>query len=129
MTEPQDDLSLLQGRWQQIAYERDGKAEPVDQEKGWSPVTEILGETFSVTIASGETVLKGVFRIDPSCMPKAIDWIDKSGSYASEQPIKAIYTLTEREFVFCAAYDGQERPGEFKTMAGQVLRKMHRVSS
>ncbi len=125
----QDDLSILQGVWLQIGYERDGVTEPVDEESGWQPKTSISGLTFTVTTADGTNILEGVFSLDFAKQPKEIDWVDKAGSYASAHVIKAIYTLSNDEFVFCAAYDGAKRPTVFKTESGQVLRRMRRVSN
>lgn len=122
-----DDLALLQGTWLQISYERDGFSEPVDGELGWHPQTQILDLTFSVTISEGGNILKGVFKLDQTRQPKEIDWTDTDGTYASEHTIKAIYTLTEADFIFCAAYDGAARPTAFKTKKGQVLRRMRRL--
>ncbi len=123
----QDDISLLQGRWLQISYERDGIVEPTDCEKGWNPLTEILDQGFTVMIADGSTILRGMFELDQTLNPKEIDWIDKAGVYASTKRIKAIYTLNETDFVFCASYNGEARPTEFKTKLGQVLRRMKRI--
>ena len=124
---PSNELEKLQGRWLQVSYERDGIANPVDIEKNWQPITEIASNTFVVKISDGSIVLTGVFKIHETLIPKAIDWIDLSGSYASDKPILAIYELTETDFAFCAAYDGGNRPTEFKTQPGQVLRRMKRL--
>ena len=121
------DLEMLQGRWRQTHYERDGVANPSDGEQGWQPITEIREQTFTVSISDGSVVLEGVFALFAAEIPKAIDWIDRSGSYASDHPILAIYELTERTFVFCAAHDGAARPTAFKTERGQVLRRMERA--
>lgn len=123
----QDDFPLLQGHWLQIGYERDGVVDPIDGEQGWSPRTAISDQNFTVTIADGSTILSGVFKLDQTLHPKEIDWTDKAGSYASSRKIKAIYTLNRTEFVFCASYDGNARPTEFKTKSGQVLRRMRRL--
>lgn len=121
------DHALLQGRWLQVSYERDGIEDPHDQEAGWRPLTIISGNSFTVIIADGSTVLEGEFSLDPNQSPKTIDWLDKAGSYASDHKILAIYELTATHFVFCAAYDGHPRPTEFKTGPGQVLRRMQRL--
>jgi uncharacterized protein (TIGR03067 family) len=121
------DLVALQGRWQQVHYERDGVVEPVDEEAGWQPITEFSGTNFTVTVADGSVVLEGVFELHETQQPKAVDWIDRSGPYASDAPIAAIYELGEATFVFCAAYDGAPRPTQFKTGPGQVLRRMKRL--
>jgi uncharacterized protein (TIGR03067 family) len=122
-----DELAKLQGKWQQVHYERDGIVEPTDQEAGWRPLTEIVGERFVVTIADGSVVLQGALRIDAAREPKAIDWLDESGPYAGDHPILAVYELTDTTFTFCAAYDGAARPTSFETGPGLVLRRMERV--
>ena len=122
----QDDFEMLQGLWLQVGYERDGVISPMDVEQGWNPLTQISGHDFTVTISDGNTILVGTFLLDYAKQPKEIDWTDTSGSYASDRTIRAIYTLAENEFVFCAAYDGAARPTEFKTKPGQVLRRMRR---
>lgn len=122
-----NDIDTLQGNWLQIGYERDGIISLVDVEQGWNPLTKISGLNFTVTIANGETVLVGTFILNSEQQPKEINWTDTSGSYASDGTIKAIYTLTETEFVFCASCDETARPTEFKTKPGQVLRRMKRL--
>lgn len=121
-----NDIDTLQGQWLQIGYERDGIISPVDAEQGWNPLTTISGLGFMVTIANGDTVLVGTFTLNSEQQPKEIDWVDTGGFYASDRTIKAIYILTETEFIFCASYDGAARPTEFKTKPGQVLRRMRR---
>jgi uncharacterized protein (TIGR03067 family) len=121
------DLTKLQGTWQQVHYERDGVVQPVDEEQGWSPVTLIAGNRFSVTIADGSVLLEGTFSHLEAQDPKAIDWLDESGPYASDHPILAIYEVTATSFAFCAAYDGAARPSRFATGPGQVLRRMKRI--
>ena len=123
------DIDLLQGHWAEFYYERDGIINPVDVESGWHPQTHISGLNFTVKIADGSTILVGDFVLDETRQPKEITWRDTSGSYACDHLIKAIYSLTETEFVFCASYDdGALPPAEFKTKSGQVLRRMRRVS-
>ncbi len=77
------DLEKLQGKWVQVGYERDGVKNPIDAEDGWNPVTEIHGNRFSVAIADGTSILSGSFKLNEHSKPKAIDWIDEAGIYAS----------------------------------------------
>lgn len=114
------ELERLQGTWKQIGYERDGVAEPVD-ELGWGPRTTFVGDSFVVTLADGSIPIKGTFKIDPTRNPKTVDWTDTIGEDAGKT-LLAIYRLEEDRFTFCAAYPGLERPTEFKTRPGQVLR-------
>ena len=121
-----EEMSKLQGTWKQIVYERDGVREPPD-EQGWEPTVAIVGDRFVVTLADGSTPIRGRYRLDPSADPKRIDWLDEVGEDAGKT-IPAIYFLEGDRFVFCAAYtQGLERPTEFRTGPGQVLRDSRRL--
>ena len=120
-----EEMRKLQGVWKQIAYERDGVSEPLD-EQGWEPTTTIVGDTFVVTLADGSTPISGRYRLDPTADPKTIDWLDEVGEDAGKT-ILAIYFLDGDRFTFCAAYPGRERPTEFRTRPGQVLRASRRL--
>ena len=119
-----NDFEKLQGTWKQIAYERDGVKEPTD-EQGWHPCVTFSGNEFVVTLADGSIPIQGTFKIDPTCQPNAIDFTDTVGADAGKTFL-AIYSLDGDRFVFCAADAGQERPEEFTTKRGQVLRVNHR---
>lgn len=120
------DLELMQGTWREVSHERDGGAR-FEDEQGWQPVTVIEGQTFTVTVADGSVVLVGTFELFEAQAPRAIDWHDVSGPYASDHLIRAIYEVTAQTFVFCAAYNGDARPTAFRAGPGQVLRRMERV--
>lgn len=120
----EDELARLQGSWKQIAYERDGVVDPPD-EQGWEPRTTFTGEEFVVTLADGTVPIKGTYRIDPTRNPKTVDWTDAIGEDAGKT-LLAIYSLQGDRFTFCAAYPGLERPLEFRTRPGQVLRTFQR---
>ena len=121
------DFELMQGKWREVSHERDGEAH-FEEEQGWQPVTRIHGNAFEVTISDGSVVLVGTFELFESQTPKAIDWHDVSGPYASDHLIRAIYEVTETSFVFCAAYNGGDRPTQLKSAPGLVVRRMERVS-
>ena len=121
-----EELHKFQGTWQQIAYERDGVKEPIDDEKDWQPRMTFKGNTFVVTIADGSTPIKGTFKLDPTQEPKAIDYTDTFGADA-DKTFLAIYTLDRDTLIFCAAAAGQARPTEFITKRGQVLRVNRRA--
>jgi uncharacterized protein (TIGR03067 family) len=118
------ELERFQGTWKQIAYERDGVTEPLD-EQGWDPITTFTGSEFVVTLADGSIPIKGTFRIDPTRNPKTVEWMDTIGEDAG-QTLLAIYALEDDRLIFCAAYPGLERPREFRTRPGQVLRVFRR---
>lgn len=120
-----EEMKKLQGTWKQIGYERDGVAEPLD-EQGWEPRVTFTGDAFVVTLADGSIPIKGTYKLDPTQQPKFVDWTDSIGEDAGKT-LLAIYTLDGDRLVFCAAYPGQDRPTEFRTRPGQVLRVSERV--
>ena len=125
--EIKSDLEALQGTWQQIAYEKDGLKEPLD-EKGWEPKTIFSGNTFTVILADGTIPIRGTFTLDPSQNPKAVTYTDTFGEDAGKT-FSGIYSLEGDRFAFCVSAPGQAPPKEFKTMPGQVLRVSQRVIS
>ena len=120
-----EEMKKLQGTWKQIGYERDGVTEPLD-EQGWEPRVTFTGDAFVVTLADGSIPIKGTYKLDPTQQPKLVDWTDSIGEDAGKT-LLAIYTLDGDRLVFCAAYPGQDRPTEFRTRPGQVLRVSERV--
>ena len=122
-----EELEKFQGTWKQIAYERDGVTEPHD-EQGWQPHVTFSGNTFVVRLADGSIPIKGNIRLDPTCRPKAMDMTDTFGADAGKTFL-AIYSLDGDRLVFCAADAGQERPTEFRTKPGQVLRVNQRETT
>lgn len=80
-----------------------------------------------VRIANGSVPIRGTFKIDPTRNPKSIDYTDTHGADAGKT-FPAIYTLENDKLIFCAAFEGQERPTEFKTKTGEVLRTNLRES-
>src|SRR5262245_19361418 len=122
-----EEIRRFRGVWKQIAYERDGIKEPLD-EQGWEPTTMFTDSEFVVTLADGSILIKGTYRIDPSQNPKAVDWTDTIGEDVGKT-LLAIYSLQDNRLTFCAAYPGLERPTEFRTRPGQVLRVLERVES
>ena len=120
-----EEIRLFQGTWKQIAYERDGEKNPTD-EQGWEPQVTFRGDAFRVTLADGTVPIAGTYRLDPTRTPKTVDWMDTIGEDAGKT-LLAIYTLSGDRLIFCAAYPGHERPTEFKTLPGQVLRVSQRV--
>ena len=119
-----EEMKKFQGTWKQIAYERDGVTEPLD-EQGWEPRVTFTGDTFVVTLADGSIPIKGTYTLDPTRNPKTIDWNDTIGEDAGKT-LLAIYALEGDRLAFCAAYPGQERPTAFRTRPGQVLRVSQR---
>jgi uncharacterized protein (TIGR03067 family) len=106
-----EELKKLQGTWKQIALEKDGLPESVD-EFGREPTSTFVDDTYVVTLADGSVAIKGTFKLDPTQAPKTIDWTDTFGEDAGKT-FPAIYSLEGHRLIFCADDDGQERPTEF----------------
>lgn len=119
-----EEMKIFQGTWKQIACERDGVTEPLD-EQGWESRVTFTDDAFVVTLADGSSPIKGTYKLDPTRQPKTVDWTDTIGEDAGKT-LLAIYSLEGDRLVFCAAYPGQERPTEFRTRPGQVLRVSQR---
>ena len=115
-----EEIKSLQGTWKQIGYEKDGVADPLD-EQGWEPRLTITGDKFVVTLADGRIPFEGTYKLDPTRQPKAIDWTDTIGEEAGKT-LLGIYSLEGDRFVFCVAALGRERPAGFRTQPGQILR-------
>jgi uncharacterized protein (TIGR03067 family) len=115
-----EEMSKFQGTWKQVTWEKDGITEPA-QEQGWEPRATFVGNTFVVTLADGSIAIKGTFKLDPTRNPKAVDWTDTFGPDAGKT-FPAIYCLDGDRLVFCVADEGEERPTEFRTRPGLVLR-------
>ncbi len=118
-------LKKFQGNWIQIAYERNGIIEPIDDEEGWMPRTIFIGNEFVVKISDGTIPIKGIFKIDPSQEPKHIEYTDTYGQYTGET-YSGIYYLNDDILVFCVADHLAERPKVFKTGCGHVMRTFKR---
>src|SRR5258708_35241211 len=73
-----EEIKKLQGTWKQVAYERDGVTEPLD-EQGWEPRVTFTGDTFVGTLADGSIPIKGTYKLNPTRNPKTIDWADTIG--------------------------------------------------
>lgn len=119
------ELEKFQGSWVQNAYERDGLAEPIDDEEGWKPRTIFTGSEFVVEISDGTTPIKGNFKIDPGKEPKHIEYTDTFGQYAGETYL-GIYKISDDVLVFCMGDHLAARPTEFRTGQGQVMRTFQR---
>src|SRR5438045_9794525 len=78
-----EEMKRFQGTWKQIAYERDGVTEPLD-EQGWEPRVIYTGDTFVVRIADGSIPIRGTYKIDPTREPKTVDWTDAIGEDAGK---------------------------------------------
>jgi hypothetical protein len=68
---------------------------------------------------------QGIEPNQPLPQTEPADWTDAFGPDAGKT-FRAIYSLEGDRLVFCAADEGHERPTEFRTRTGQVLRVSRR---
>ena len=121
-----EETRKFQGTWRQIGCEADGVANPPD-DCGSEPLTTFTSDTFVVTHPNGSVVIKGIFALDPTQDPKAIDYTDTFGADAGKTFL-AIYSLEGDQLTFCAADVGMYRPKVFQTRIGDTLRIHQRVT-
>ena len=122
------DLELLQGTWEQVGIEADGITNPSDEYSASGTLTIFDRDEFSVISAQGNVLLKGKFRLDATTIPRQATWVDEMGPDAGKH-LPGIYNLSGDNFVFVAA--GEEaisKPTDFRTEAGQTLRRFVRRS-
>lgn len=115
------DLAALQGQWEQVGFEADGRSDSQDESAASGAITIIDGHRFTVRISEGALLLEGTFTLDASVCPKAITWVDSIGADAGKR-LPASYELSGDRFLFIAADEGAPRPTTFRTHAGQVMR-------
>jgi uncharacterized protein (TIGR03067 family) len=108
-----DDLKALQGTWDLVYFEQDGKEVKLQGETK----TVITGDKF--VVKRGDTVIAGgIFKLDPSKKPKAVDTTYTEGPDKGKT-FKGIYQLDGDMEKFCRAGSPEDaRPTEFKTRSG-----------
>src|SRR5262249_23849090 len=108
-----DDLKALQGTWDLVYFERDGKE--VKLRNGTKAI--ITGHK-SVIKVGDKVIAAGTFKLDPSKKPKAVDMTYTEGPDKGKT-FKGIYQLDGDKVKFCRPGSPDEkRPKEFKTKAG-----------
>jgi uncharacterized protein (TIGR03067 family) len=122
------DVTALQGSWEQVALEVDGVSNPPDDLSPPGMMTTFRDNHFAVRTADGALLLEGSFTLDASADPKAITWTDTMGPDAGKQ-LPAIYRLDGDVFTFIAADAGASRPTVFRTGPGQTMRSFVRRHS
>jgi uncharacterized protein (TIGR03067 family) len=119
------DLTALQGTWEQVALEADGISNPPDDLSPPGAITTFSGHHFSVRTADGVLLLEGTFTLDASVNPKAIDYVDSMGPDLGKR-LLAIYKLDGDTFTFIAVGEGEPRSIVFRTGPGQTMRSFVR---
>jgi uncharacterized protein (TIGR03067 family) len=119
----QEELKRFEATWRFVSVEVEGRMIPAEILKDDSLV--LKGRQFTSTI-QGKTT-NGVFKIDPTAKPKAIDvtFTDGPGKDNSQ---KGIYELEGDTQKICFAAPGKPRPTEFssKPRSGQMIQVLER---
>jgi uncharacterized protein (TIGR03067 family) len=109
----QRDMEQLQGEWELISAEQDGRTiPPAALRRAYLRVT---GDEHVATV--GGQAFNGSYVLEPLRSPKGIDTLDRSGPL-SGGPASGIYELTGDVFRVCFAAPGDARPYEFTTRSG-----------
>jgi uncharacterized protein (TIGR03067 family) len=107
------DLKEFQGKWTAIvAHDTNGKALSTEELKE----TKLVVEGNKFTLKSGETMLEGEFKIDPTKKIKTIDIF--LGDDRTKPIVKGIYEIKEDTRRSCFAIPDKERPTEFRKEVG-----------
>lgn len=116
---PAQDKEKLEGLWQGVAVERNGRLDPDEQVKQFQ--IRFKGDKI-VFNPEGEN-REHSFEIDPLAQPKAMDLIPGDGPAKGKRLPFAIYRLDGDKLMICIDKEGEtgKRPREFKTTAGDGL--------
>lgn len=108
-----DGKSELEGTWDLVYFERDGKEVMLREETK----AINIGDKFVVKVGD-KIIAAGNFKLDPSKNPKTVDSTYTEGPDKGKT-FKSIYQLDGDMLKFCrAGSPDSERPTEFKTKPG-----------
>ena len=108
------DLKEMQGTWDRVSMELEGKEVPADTLKGWTATYK----NDLLTLSSKDGVYRRILvTLDPSRKPKAMNSWDLEGPF-EDQTVPGIYEIDGDTMKVCFAEPGHERPKEFTTKQG-----------
>jgi uncharacterized protein (TIGR03067 family) len=108
------DLDQLQGEWTAVSLVLSGQALPDDFLRGSTRL--VKGNETTVTIG-GQVMVKATFTIDPSRVPRAIDYTLAAGPDAGKMQ-RGIYEFDGEVVRICFSSPGTARPTEFGSNPG-----------
>jgi uncharacterized protein (TIGR03067 family) len=109
------DLKKLQGTWQFISQEMDGKPRPAEQVA--KVKITFTGDKWSVR-EDGKVVEGGTHKLDPTKKPAQVDAVVTEGENKGSTML-GIYELKGNTMKVCFDPKGKERPTSFSAKAGQ----------
>jgi uncharacterized protein (TIGR03067 family) len=120
LTSPQDDtakdLAKLQGTWNRVSAEVNGKKVAAEELKGVT--LTVKGDGY--TLKQGDQTRTGTVKIDATKKPKQIDIISAEGPNKGKS-LLGIYEVDGDTLRYCIAQPGKTRPTEFAGKEGQSL--------
>jgi RNA polymerase sigma factor (sigma-70 family) len=112
--DPRAHLDGLQGEWQVVAVERDGRVLPKDE----FPFTRLRIRDDFILHEGGDHDQEVSFQLHPGQQPKAIDM--RSTGYHGDETYKAIYALEGDTLTICRPADNT-RPTELVSKPGSNI--------
>ncbi len=121
-----EELARIQGTWQLVYAETDGKTTP--GERIQAVRVEIKGNSHSVYIGGKQVIHDVRFTLDPTATPRTSDDTINDGPDKGKQ-IHGIYELAGDTLASCVAKVGEDRPKKFATTpgSGHTFRVFKRV--
>jgi uncharacterized protein (TIGR03067 family) len=111
------DKEKLQGTWNVVAMQRDGRDAPAAYCQ--TLVVKFMGDKTTLSSRDGKgLVLEHTFKLDPTQKPKIMDLVITSGPSKGKM-LLGIYELDGKQLKMCHADTGDsERPTRFAAPAG-----------
>ncbi len=121
-----EELARIQGTWQLVYAETDGKTAP--GERIQAVRVEIKGNSHAVYFGDKQVVHDASFTLDPTAKPRTSDLTINDGPDKGKQ-IHGIYELEGDTLASCVAKVGEDRPKKFATTpgSGHTFRVFKRV--
>jgi uncharacterized protein (TIGR03067 family) len=111
------DEDLLQGQWQAISVEHNGKKAPAKEIAHWN----LMVARDKMTARDGEMLLdESTFHLDPAATPRSIDLMLTDGPDKGKA-VLGIYQVQADKLTICVAEPGKERPKQFHAPEGRDL--------
>jgi uncharacterized protein (TIGR03067 family) len=118
------DLDALQGDWQAVSVEVDGKKKPDDEVK--SARLTFKGDKV-ITTGKDMTKHEATFKLDPTKTPKVIDIMPSTGGDAGKTQV-CVYAIEQEQLIICGAKGvGGARPTDLKAGENVVRIVLERV--
>ena len=117
------DLDQLQGRWQIVALEIDGR----DVAKDNFVDAKIIIDWDNFATAGMGASYSGTIALDQTSHPKRFDVNFSDGPHAGEASL-GLYMLEQDRWTICIGFAGYERPVDFRTspQSGHALETLRR---